>query len=75
MCFQTLLPQLQSGPPYICPQCRQPFKLMPYLRDHLRGVHGMGRPFDCSCGQVFSSRTTRNRHRRCCQIDKSLQDQ
>lgn len=32
------------------------FKQKSGLADHLRGVHGMGKPIQCACGMSFTSR-------------------
>lgn len=49
-----------------CSICFLVFTHKRSLYDHNRGVHAIGTPFKCSCGALFLSRRTLNRHKQRC---------
>lgn len=58
--------------PFVCYLCTQIFKRKHGLMDHLRGQHGVGKPFVCEiCGASFTSRGSRRHHSLTCKGSKS----
>ena len=54
--------------PSVCPLCAKVYRYKQGLKDHMRAVHGMGDPYTCECGQTFMWRTTRDQHKKTCQV-------
>ena len=49
-----------------CLICDKLFTRMDSTTDHIRGIHGIGKPFRCHCGAEFQSRGACRMHRKVC---------
>lgn len=55
---------LQAIKPFECPICCNRFSSSYNLEYHKRGKHGLGDPFVCSCGKIFTSPAMLSLHRK-----------